>query len=696
MMKRIHLRISALMLLVLVNVAFVAPAFAQERVLARAGEARVPIYQDDLDQARRRALEQAQEQILREVIRELLAPEWAALYEPDLAKRVLSRLDRYISAYRVRRLETSLDRTQYFAALEAQVERAVLINDLRDMALPILGDRRIPIVLLFRSDDPVLSVAEARNAVIEHFTARLALLNLEVQKTFAVQSPTAPLLDNPFGNQEARQAWLAGLGSNAPAAAYVTFARSAPGTGSPFALAVRFYLMRDGVPLADFSQQGKAAPAGPVTAAMTRQVLLPDVVGPLLNQIQPGSVGNPTAWGTQATSLELRVYGFKSVYDEEAFERDFFGQGSAFSQFVLSRLAADSVTYEGVFRGDRNRVEREWAGRAVGAFRVREVFWNNGTLEFFVERQEQPEIHELVPFPPESRTPAVTALFDDYLKARPDSPLATEPVYGEAEDNGRFDRANALLFNLPIYGFVDSRGDADVYVAEALRPGETIVVEWYRLGRTNLSPTLRLFDEEGILTRTAYATGGELKFEFTVPAAAHRAYLEVADRFGYLTADAGGYLSYHYVMWVRRDAPDTPPPPPYVAGPPALPAPSGPAAAVTTPVSPAALPQAAPPSPAQAQPKPRSATPPAAPRVTAPAAMATSPPPAPQVAAPGPAAAKPASKRAEASQARPKKPAAATAAKPKPAAKPKTAVPDSGSKSKPKTANPAPAKPAEQ
>lgn len=592
-----------------------AGLLAQERVQSRTGEARVPIHQDDLDQARRRALQQAQESIIRDMLKQLLAPEWYQLYEQDLSRRILSRLDRYISAYRVRRLETSIDRTQYFASLEAQVDRTLLVNDLRDLALPILGDRRTPVLVLYRSDDPVLSSSEGRAATLDAIGARLALLNIEAQKVLAVpasgaQSPGV-LLDNPFANQAGRQAWLATQSGNVPAVAYLRFARgSSTAVPGALTLELRFYLVRDGSSLADFSKDGKGAFPNQVTSATVKQSVMPELVQPIVNQLQPGSLGNPAYWGTQVSRLELRIYGIGSVYEEESFERDFFTTGSPFEKFVLSRLGPDWVSYEGEFRGDKARLERELAKRPIGAFAVQQTFWNDGALELVVTRRDAALPNEVKPFPADSRAPAVQVMFDDLAKVKPELLLPQQPTFAESEDNGRFDNANALLFNSPLYGFVDSRGDNDVFVGEAVRGGETIAVEWYRLGRTNLSPAIRVFDEQGVLQRTVFPAA-DARFSITVPAGQTRFFIEVADRFGYLITDSGGYLNYHYLLWARRDSPETPvppllPPPATVQAPAGGAASASPGAAVGTPQS--VPPAAAPSAPRPASPTPRTQT----------------------------------------------------------------------------------------
>ena len=537
---------------------------AQERLLSRAGEARVAIFQDDLDQARRRAVQQAQRNVIDDLLKELVAAEWYELYASDLAKRVLNRLDRYIGAYRVRRLETSLDRTQYFAALDAQVDRMRLVADLRGMSLPILGDPTTPLHVLYSPTDPVLGRPKLRGPVLKALTARLELLSVAVQSTSPVPEQAAALLNAPYAGQAGRQSWLASLETEARAVAYVGFRRAEPDPAQESAAAqagwearLSIYLVRDGSLLADLAQQpggGDSAGAPAREAAAGHPLADPAVarlVVPLLNQLQPGSIGDPAHWGAQVSRLELRVLGLTSIYDEESFERDFFAEGTPFTDFVLARLTNDAVTYEGDYRGDRTRLAGELEGTAVGAFHIRRVFWFNDTLELVVERIPGEGPRELDPFPPEVRPPVVAELLEDLAELRPELAI-WQPAFTETEDNGRFDRANSIAFGTPIYGYVDSRGDSDVFVGEALEPGEIIEIEWYRLGRTNLSPVLRLYDEGGILRKTLFLRS-EIRHRYTLPAGEHSFYLEAADRFGYLDLDAGGYLNFHYLMWIHRE-----------------------------------------------------------------------------------------------------------------------------------------------
>lgn len=541
---------------------------AQERLVTRTGEAEVAIYEDNLDDARRRAIHNAQETIMRREVERLVAREWRELYDTELKQRVFSRPNRYISAFRVRQLETSLDRTQYTAQVEAQVYRARLIHDLRALSLPLKGRRRYPLGVYYPAGDPLLSHQAVRQAVLGALRARLELLNLEVTEVTAVPPDASALLGTPYRRQSARRDWLRRQALEIPAVVFVAFGEpdSAPAadaggdeTATPRAqVEAIFYQVHDGSAIAALNHPAERLPA-PGAQGEARQAVaaaMDTLVQPLLNELQPGRIGDPETWSADGGHLEIRVLGLGSIYDEESFEREFFGSGGPFGTFVLSRIAADSVTYAGRYRGDARALPGELRGDTYGPFRVREVFWHNHVLELVVERRREPETADLKPYPPEARPAQVQS---HYQRLRDAHPALAEwgTGFAEVEDNGRLDQANPMYFDAALFGFIDSRADSDFYVGEALRAGEELEIAWFRMGRTNLSPALRLYDEQGMLVKTLFPTG-RLQVRYRLPEGEHRFYLEVGDRFGYLNWESGGYLNYHYLMRVHRLHPEAP------------------------------------------------------------------------------------------------------------------------------------------
>ncbi len=445
-----------------------------------------------------------------------------------------------------------MDRTRFLVILSVRMDRPQLVETLRELSLPLKGDPPVTVTLFYRAADPVLGVARLRRAIVERATPRLNLLKLEPLREVGLRGDAAEALANPLRPAEARIRVLA----RHPTATglYLGFTRARAGGEQDAArMEARLYQKGTGALLASFEQETRGLGFRlPGRTAAQRKALLAKLVDPLVLQLQPAAIRSLRRVGESAPQLRLRVLGFRSVAEQERFEQAFFRRNSPFERFTLAALAPRSVTYQGAYGGDRSQLAGRLRGEQVGGFRIRHVFWYNDTLEIDVERTARPTHAEPRLFPPETRPADVAQTLEDYF-ARYTELEVEDPHYAEVEDNGWLDRANALPFNATVYGFLDARSDGDVYIGEALAPGEKITLVWHRVGRTNLSPAIRLYDAEGALVHTFHPRSW-LRYVYTVPQGQHRFYLEVADRFGHLKVDTGGYLSFHYLLKARRQS----------------------------------------------------------------------------------------------------------------------------------------------
>ena len=195
-------------------------ALAQGQLVEKVARVEVPVYEDNLDDARSRAIAAGQQVALRSLIEDMVAPEWVQLFDKELRRRVLSRLDRYIASYRVQKQEPAVDRTRYLVVLSAQVNRVQLSEDLHDLSLPLRGDTPTSVTLLYAAGDPVLGNPGLRRVVEDKLRARLTLLNFRVGALSALHGPVQTLA-NPLGNFPERVKLLSGYPS--ATALYVAF-----------------------------------------------------------------------------------------------------------------------------------------------------------------------------------------------------------------------------------------------------------------------------------------------------------------------------------------------------------------------------------------------------------------------------------------------------------------------------------------
>ncbi len=548
----------AAVLLATALLATAVPALGQERLEERIGSAEAPIYEDNLDSAKSRAVRGAQQNAISQLLARLLAPEWRTLFRAELQRSILAHSERYIGSYRIQRLQASLDRTRYFATVYAQVNRNRLVADLRRLALPVKGDPARKVLVFYPAADRVLSATALRQEVLRALRERMALLNFTVRGIQPLRGPGAELLANPYAEEAARGKWL--RKRKIAAGLFVSFKLKADSTdaeqsGGAASAAAHLYQAGNGMELGTFSVKAKRAIENFNPAReKSRKAVLTSLVMPLVAQLQPGGI---KAFGTaagKALPLRLRVLGLTSVEDEESFARAFFRPETQFGSFFLSRLDRKTVTYRGRFTGDRRSLELELPGRTYGEFRIRHVFWFDDVLEIDVERDARPAFSEIKVFPRRSWPAPVARIIDSFLEGNPELKLE-DPAYTEREDNGWLARANPLAFNATVYGFIDSRGDADFYVGEELKENEVLKIAWYRMGRTKLNPAIRMYDGRGRPIRF-YHPKFWIRTRYKVPKGQHRIFIEVSDRFGEIKWDSGGYLNYHYLLQVERSGTD--------------------------------------------------------------------------------------------------------------------------------------------
>lgn len=530
-------------------------AFAQNRFVDKSVRVGVPIFEENLDDAKSRAVSKGKRELIRKLMQELLAEEWVTLFEKELNQRILRRADRFITTYQMQGQQTSIDRTTYYLILAAQVNRAQLMEELQGLNLPLKSQRPESLRIFYQQDDPVMGKPSFRKTVLDILTPRLKLLNLKTAEIKSLTAKDATVLeDAATGSLEGTQDFEKLVRRRGMLIRFETIdaqeddKNKTPGIKGT----VRFYQKADPFLLGavEHMERNKAL-VFPLASNRALKQFKQKMITPLVNRIIPGTVRLSAGESGEASSLGIRVLGIKSMEDEEAFEQAFFKRSSRFESFSLYKIASSTMTYRGKFSGDQSLLEQDLRGKSFGDFKIRDVYWHNGVLELDVERRKRPVSKEMTLYPREKRTLEITKVIDNYFTKYAKLEVR-DPTYKETEDNGWLNRANPLPFNLTLYGFVDSRGDSDFYMGEALEPGETLELVWYRISRTQLSPVIRIYNEKGLPVKI-YHPRSWARIKFTIPKGQHRFYVEIADRFGYIKADTGGYRDFNYLFKVNRN-----------------------------------------------------------------------------------------------------------------------------------------------
>lgn len=530
----------------------ISQAGAEERLAERVGKGEAPIHEDNLERAKTRAIVFARRQAVKNLLEELLAKEWIALYNSEIYKQILSKADRFIGSFRVREVETSMDRTRFFAEVSAQIDREAVTHELKALSLPIRGEPLAPAGIFFANDDPVLKKPKLRGKVFKALKKRLRLLNFKVIRTKGVTPEVAERFNQTAESPALRGRFL--RRAQVSAGVFLSFSLQTkseiPGE-PPRAPEVKalLYQANTGLLLGNFSARTKKKLK--LNRRNQRQFareIQTHLVAPLLIKFQPGGVVEARGGGEEMP-LKLRVIGLNSVEEEESFEQIFFHRNASFKNFQLHRLENNAVTWMGTYSKNRNLLEQKLRGKRMGGYKIKRVYWLKDTLELDVRRRRISSRPEIKPFPPSMRSVQVSKVMETFFLNNHGLGLE-DASYSENEDNGWLERANPLPFDATVYGFVDSRGDSDFFILDGLRSGARIRISVYLMGKTNLTPAIRIFDKKGKPVKVFYPKV-RVHSLYRVPRGQHSLYVEVGDRFGSLKWDSGGYMNYHYLLQVE-------------------------------------------------------------------------------------------------------------------------------------------------
>ncbi len=125
------------------------------------------------------------------------------------------------------------------------------------------------------------------------------------------------------------------------------------------------------------------------------------------------------------------------------------------------------------------------------------------------------------------------------------------PRLQEKEPNNNSKNLNGLPSSTLVIGYVSSRADEDLFQLKRNIDSSTLVVEWLRVGKTTLSPQLRLYDHSFNFINNYNLIGSQnkMKFEYTFKQGAPRkVYLRVTDKLGFIQGETGGFKSFYYLL----------------------------------------------------------------------------------------------------------------------------------------------------
>ena len=146
---------------------------------------------------------------------------------------------------------------------------------------------------------------------------------------------------------------------------------------------------------------------------------------------------------------------------------------------------------------------------------------------------------------------AIRATFD-----LPEEEMLNEdllPEFIEKEPNNTSHELNFLPLSKRVIGNLSSRADEDIFQLQQPEKNHatTLIIDWIRIGKTALSPQLRLYDKNFNFLHSYSVSENQkrMKISHTLQKdATKQLYLRISDSIGFIQGETGGYKSCQYML----------------------------------------------------------------------------------------------------------------------------------------------------
>ncbi len=264
--------------------------------------------------------------------------------------------------------------------------------------------------------------------------------------------------------------------------------------------------------------------------------------------------------GLDATVI-LEVEGLLDPFNRSEFEQKILKKNRSIKSFTLTQVSLNKSIYRVQSRVGLTELAGTFERKHPHFyFIVEQASSNVIQIESFYRYANQaPEVDA---WEPDQRIMGLIAdslgeefmaseLTSDDLMLQPAVQNKFIPKYVEKEPNNNSQHLNRIPPATQILGNISSRADEDVFQLTRDVNSSTLVVEWIRIGKTTLSPQLRLYDQHFNVINNYNLVGrqNKLRFSYTFKETApHKVFLRVTDKVGYIQGETGGFKTFFYLL----------------------------------------------------------------------------------------------------------------------------------------------------
>ena len=250
------------------------------------------------------------------------------------------------------------------------------------------------------------------------------------------------------------------------------------------------------------------------------------------------------------STINLEVYGINDPFLRERFEQEILKKNRNIQRFNLLRLTPDLTEYTLL---SKNRTEQlvNYFSLDNPSFDVVISGYGSTTIQAEVIYLKTEEISDLIEQQPSDQ---IIKEIRKTFKLEEEVELSEEliPGFTEKEPNNNSRQFNRFQIDQLVVSKISSRADEDIYMVEGpLDQSSEIAIDWIRIGRTSLSPQLRLYDQDFKFLNNYLLLGRQNRLRFTYTFRENpptKIYIRISDKVGFIQGETGGYKSFNYLL----------------------------------------------------------------------------------------------------------------------------------------------------
>lgn len=501
------------------------------------GEITVPILENDSVYARNNAFYTLQNLLLTAAIKDLIGRDLAEEYHYEISKNKMLQPANFLVSAKV--LKEQSENRAFSMELEGIIQVSTLADELRKMELVLLNDPWTPITVVV--DSGVAIPAESLKTRLELFRIKTSEFRIVEIKGFDVADRSSIEFAKVLFTQ-------------APRGKIICFIDPIPSEAPGLIKAIRTQIFRK----SDFALISAFQWDLPVPMAGNDIDELQ--MGKYLKLFNISSIKKRLYNEGQESTLVLGVEGLVDPLIRNIFEDKILSADKRIKSFSLIQLSANKVEYElQLSYGPDELMEFLNKDNPYFYFIAEKAGPNYLTVESFYRFNDTAV--ELAEWEPDAGIleQISDALNEETLKFQlrdrsiPVNALKSEfiPRLVEKEPNNNSKSLNLLPPSTLVIGIISSRADEDIFQLAHPEDSSTIVVEWMKIGKTALSPQIRLYDQDFTFINNYNLIGNQsrLKFQYSFKQnPPQRLYIRITDRVGYIQGETGGFKTFRYLL----------------------------------------------------------------------------------------------------------------------------------------------------